>query len=103
MRLLPAAESDRFDAVAVLNGCAVLAASTIILIAFLAGCAREPAPPATQSPQDQSISTVDVVELSATDARDRMAAGTLTSRALTQAYLDRIAQIVDAGPTLNAV
>jgi amidase len=32
-----------------------------------------------------------------------MAAGTLTSRALTQAYLDRIAQIDDAGPMLNAV
>src|SRR5688572_16445940 len=56
-------------------------ASTLILIAFLAGCAREPASPATQSPQDELITTVDVVELSATDARDRMAAGTLTSRA----------------------
>ena len=32
-----------------------------------------------------------------------MAAGTLTSRALTQAYLDRIRQIDDAGPMLNAV
>jgi amidase len=32
-----------------------------------------------------------------------MTAGTLTSRALTQAYLDRIRQIDDAGPTLNAV
>ena len=32
-----------------------------------------------------------------------MAAGTLTSHALTQAYLDRIASIDDAGPMLNAV
>ena len=32
-----------------------------------------------------------------------MAAGTLTSRALTQAYLDRIAAIDDAGPRLDAV
>jgi amidase len=32
-----------------------------------------------------------------------MAAGTLTSRALTQAYIDRIRQIDDAGPMLNAV
>jgi amidase len=47
--------------------------------------------------------TLDVVELSATDARDRMAAGTLTSRALTQAYLDRIAAVDDAGPRLNAI
>ena len=47
--------------------------------------------------------TPDVVELAATEARDRMAAGTLTSRALTQAYLNRIAAIDDAGPRLNAV
>ena len=32
-----------------------------------------------------------------------MAAGTLTSRALTRAYLDRIAAIDDSGPQLNAV
>src|SRR5688572_15656371 len=32
-----------------------------------------------------------------------MTAGTLTSRALTRAYLDRIAAIDDAGPQLNAV
>jgi len=32
-----------------------------------------------------------------------MAAGTLTSRALTEAYLDRIASIDDGGPRLNAV
>ena len=31
------------------------------------------------------------------------ASGALTSRTLTQAYLDRIAAIDDAGPTLNAV
>lgn len=33
----------------------------------------------------------------------QMAAGTLSSRALTQAYLDRIAALDDAGPRLNAV
>jgi amidase len=32
-----------------------------------------------------------------------MAAGTLTSRALTEAYLDRIARLDDAGPRLDAV
>jgi amidase len=56
--------------------------------------------PSSRTP---SPSPIDVVELSATDARDRMAAGTLTSRALTQAYLDRIAAIDEAGPSLNAV
>jgi amidase len=61
-------------------------------------CSKEPvAPVAPVAP------ALDVVELSATDARDRMANGTLTSEALTRAYLDRIAKIDDAGPTLNAV
>ena len=46
---------------------------------------------------------VDVVDLSVADAQRRMTAGTLTSRALTRAYLDRIAAIDDAGPQLNAV
>ena len=46
---------------------------------------------------------VDVIELSAVEAGRRMTAGTLTSRALTQAYLDRIRDIDDAGPMLNAV
>ncbi len=46
---------------------------------------------------------LDVVELSAADARARMDAGTLTSRALTEAYLARIAAIDKAGPALNSV
>jgi len=60
-------------------------------------------PPADRVASDASGKTLDVVELSATDARDRIAAGTLTSRALTQAYLDRIAAVDDKGPSLNAV
>ena len=50
-----------------------------------------------------STAVVDVVELSVADAQRRMSAGTLTSRALTLAYLDRIAALDDAGPQLNAV
>jgi amidase len=46
---------------------------------------------------------LDVVELSATEASQRLVSGSLTSRALTQAYLDRIAALDDAGPLLNAV
>jgi amidase len=46
---------------------------------------------------------VDVVELSATLARDRMSAGILTARQLTQAYLDRIAAVDAGGPRLNSV
>lgn len=71
----------------------------LVLILFVSGCAAVPRtdPPPADGP------ALDVIELSAADARDRMAAGTLTSRALTQAYLDRIASIDDAGPRLDAV
>ncbi len=50
-----------------------------------------------------SSSPIDVVELSARDAQVAMTAGTLTSQALTQSYLERIARVDDAGPFLNAV
>jgi amidase len=73
-----------------------------LLTTLLAGCMSASTPPAdtqTASPPPG----IDVVEFSAVDARDRMAAGTLTSRALTQAYLDRIRQVDDDGPKLNAV
>jgi amidase len=71
----------------------------LVLVLVASGCAAPESPqPAMPAPP-----ALDVVELSAIDARDRMAAGTLTSRQLTQAYLDRIASIDDAGPRLNAV
>jgi len=68
-------------------------------VIVLAGCSRAPA---VEAP-DGARPALDVVELSAADARDRMASGALTSEALTKAYLDRIAAIDDAGPMLNAV
>jgi amidase len=74
-------------------------ALVILLLGFLAACSRESAQPSADMPAQ----AVDVVELSAVDARDRMTAGTLTSRALTQAYLDRIRQIDDGGPMLGSV
>ena len=76
--------------------------AVFLLTTLLAGCATQSAPPAAVR-ADSSGPAIDVVELSAVDAGDRMASGTLTSRALTQAYLDRIRQIDDEGPTLNAV
>jgi amidase len=71
----------------------------LVLALMAAACAR----PTDSQPVGQPASAVDIVELSATDARSRLAAGLLTSRALTQAYLDRIAAIDDDGPRLDSV
>ena len=43
------------------------------------------------------------LEIDVATLQQRMAAGTLTSRELTQSYLDRIAEIDDAGPALNSI
>ena len=79
----------------------------VLLLALLApACAgSETAPAASSQPAAAPPATPGalVVELSAADARQRLASGALTSRALTQAYLDRIAALDDAGPKLNAV
>jgi len=70
-----------------------------LALVMSAACSPQPAPPQ----QPSSPPSVDVVELSAIDARDRMAAGTLTSEALTAAYLKRIAAVDDSGPMLSSV
>jgi amidase len=78
----------------------------VLALLVLHGCANSPDSPATPQATQAVRSagpSLDVVELSVADARDRMSAGTLTSRALTQAYLDRIARIDDAGPTLGSI
>ena len=81
-----------------------LIAAVVVLLLFQ-GCAKPDSTESAKSasPAPSAAASIEVVELSAVDARDRMTSGTLTSRALTQAYLDRIRQIDDAGPTLNAV
>ena len=56
-----------------------------------------PAPAESNAP-DPTLAEVGIVEL-----QSRMARGTLDSRMLVRAYLDRIAAIDDAGPTLDAV
>jgi amidase len=77
----------------------VRAGSIIIgAVLALAGCAG---PGTTRAPG--AGGAVDVVELDVSEAQRRMAAGTLTSVALTRAYLERIAAIDDAGPRLAAV
>ena len=69
----------------------------LVTALLCAACGSPPQPPAASRPR------VDVVELGATQARSLMAEGKLTSRDLTQAYLDRIAAVDDAGPALHAV
>ena len=73
--------------------------AAFVLTISVCGCAQSTA----TSPPSASQPALNVVELSAVEARDRMAAGTVTSRALTQAYLNRIAAFDDAGPRLDAV
>jgi amidase len=82
------------------NGLRMRAAARLslaMLLVSIAACS-----PATQTPAT-ATSTLDVVELSAAEAARRMTAGTLTSHALTDAYLHRIAAMDDAGPAVNAV
>jgi amidase len=74
-------------------------ARVLVFAMMVYGCAQ-PAPPA---PQAATAPALDVAELSATDVQQRMTSGALTARALTQAYLDRIAKIDDDGPRLGAV
>lgn len=77
----------------------------VVLLALLIASCR-PAPEAPAAGSDSATATsppVDVVELAADEALRRMAAGTLTSRALTDAYLARIAEIDKAGPMLTSV
>jgi amidase len=71
----------------------------IVLLIMIGGCSSPPA----AAPSTAQANLPDVVELSAMDARARLNAGTLTSRALTEAYLDRIARIDRGGVRLNAV
>jgi len=78
---------------------------TPVLLAASVALACTPAGTTETSPaaEQRARPAVDVVELTAAAAEEQMRAGTLTSRALTQAYLARIAAIDDAGPRLNAV
>src|SRR3546814_1481156 len=78
-----------------------------LLCLGLLGCSREPAPPATEpgttAPASAPGQDFAYAELDIADLQTRMTDGNLSSRELTQAYLDRIAAIDDAGPRLNAV
>ena len=75
----------------------------LLAVSLLAAC--KPSPPAATAtaPPLATTPSFDVSELSAVDARSKMASGEISSHALTQAYLDRIARIDKAGPALNSV
>jgi amidase len=71
----------------------------LLITLVAAACARA----GDSQPSTPAAAAVDVAELSATEARSRLESGTLTSRALTQAYLDRIKAIDDDGARLDSV
>ncbi len=81
--------------------------SLAISLLLLAACQPAPqtqATDATDKPASTAApATFDFEEADIASLQAKMADGSLSSRALTQAYLDRIAAIDDAGPTLNAV
>ncbi len=73
-----------------------LALALVAPVACMAAPEQHPTPAA-------AAPALDMAELSASDAQSRMTSGTLTSRALTEAYLARIAAIDKAGPALNSI
>lgn len=75
----------------------------LLALSVLAACKPTPTPTPATPGAASAAPALDVAELSATEARSKLASGELTSRALTQAYLDRIASVDKAGPTLNSV
>lgn len=73
------------------------------LLFALAGCVSAPPKP-TEPPKDPGpLAPFELEEASVAELQRRMTTGELSSQAVTQLYLDRIARLDDAGPQLNAV
>ena len=83
----------------------VLETSLVLGLAVLGmvGCGRTPASSTESDALKSPPVAVDLSELEIDALQKRLQDGTLTSRRLTQWYLDRVAAIDDAGPMLNAV
>jgi amidase len=81
-----------------------LSFAIVIVFALLVGC-QDKTGSKTPAATTSAIVTakINVEELSLADAQKKLASGEVSSRELTQAYLDRIAAIDKAGPKLNAV
>jgi amidase len=78
----------------------------LLIVACLITACQQPdpqRPAAAKDAQPQAAVGFAFEEASIASLQQQMASGALSSRALTQAYLDRIGAIDDAGPTLNAV
>ena len=72
-------------------------------ILALAACDSGTAPDSAPSQDSSAPADFIYAELSISELQERMQSGEIDSRTLTQAYLNRIAAIDKAGPTLNAV
>lgn len=79
--------------------------SLAIALLLLAACQQTdtPQPASAEAAATAAPAPFAFEEASIASLQEQMASGSLTSRALAQAYLDRIAAIDDAGPRLNAV
>jgi len=83
---------------------AIRSASALCALSILTACSHvsvargDVAMPIPPAPVSVTVEEIDVATL-----QRQLQSGALTSHALTQAYLDRIAAIDDAGPSLNAV
>ena len=79
-------------------------ATSLSLLVACQPTAQSPTAPSANTPTSaQARAAFAFEEADIASLQKQMADGSLSSRALTQAYLDRIATIDDAGPTLNAV
>ena len=78
---------------------------SLLFLAAIAIAAVHASPVGAQSraSAEASPARFDLVEDGVAQLQARMQDGTLSSHALTQAYLERIAAIDDSGPQLNAV
>jgi amidase len=76
-----------------------LAGATVLALS-LPSCGKKEA---DQNGVADDSSEFELMEITIDDLQKKMTAGDMTARSLTQKYLDRIAAIDKAGPTLNAI
>lgn len=75
----------------------------IVMLSGVVGCQRVEAPQATAAVAAERKPGFAIIEADVASIQQAMQGGMLTSHALVQSYLDRIAAIDEAGPSLNAV